>query len=222
MSAQLVDFSTGEVVAVTLAELEQVIDRGLRSYVEVGEALAKVRNSEVYKAIADTFEDYCKIRWGLSRTRSWELISGAETTFAIANADDAAPLPANEAQARALNGLDGPAAAATMCKAQEEAGDKPLTAADIAAARRRIEADPDPADPPTPTELVEAAHTRRLLASRKKVVAVLDALTVLGDLSPDDFFWDDLCDLTHAGDEFSKLAARNKGAQRKTKNEGTV
>jgi hypothetical protein len=57
-----------EVGTQRLAELERVIERGLQSFVEVGKALADIRDGKLYRCQGDaTFEDYCQQRWGFSR-----------------------------------------------------------------------------------------------------------------------------------------------------------
>ncbi len=61
-----------------LAEEEAVIERGLTTFVEVGTALMKIRDARLYRDTHETFEDYCRERWGWSRQRSLQLIDGAE------------------------------------------------------------------------------------------------------------------------------------------------
>ena len=42
-----------------LAELELVIERGLKTFVEVGAALLGIRDGRLYRETHATFEDYC-------------------------------------------------------------------------------------------------------------------------------------------------------------------
>lgn len=49
-----------------LSELEAVIEHGLTTFVEVGEALLEIRESRLYRETHATFEAYCKDRWGWS------------------------------------------------------------------------------------------------------------------------------------------------------------
>lgn len=81
-----------------LQELEQVIDSGLESFVEVGEALATVRDEKLYRAEHRTFEAYCKDRWGFSRDYGYKLIAGSK---AAKNVDHGIQKP-NARQAREL------------------------------------------------------------------------------------------------------------------------
>jgi hypothetical protein len=53
-----------EVGTQKLAELERVMERGLQTFVEVGKALADIRDGELYRGQGyATFEDYCQQRW---------------------------------------------------------------------------------------------------------------------------------------------------------------
>lgn len=96
---------TGEIVA-TLIELEEIIGRGLASFIEVGDALVTVRDAGLYREHAETFEAYCIDRWGLSRKRAYDLIGAAQTVNELSPIGDT-PMPANEAQARELRPLKG-------------------------------------------------------------------------------------------------------------------
>jgi hypothetical protein len=122
----LVDTSSGAIVGRSLDECEEVIERGLASFVEVGEALAEVRDSRLYRESHETFEAYCSERWGLSRSRSYELIDAAHLTSALSGIPDT-PLPANAGQAAALRPVRGDheAAARAMRDAHDATDGKP-------------------------------------------------------------------------------------------------
>ena len=133
----VVGVETGEsLTAMELSELthaEAAIERGLASFVEVGEALARVRDGRLYRDRHGTFEAYCRDRWGLPRTRAYDIISAAETASAVSEISDTPP--ANEAQAKALRGLPPEQAAETMRAAAEVTGGR-VTAAAIAGVRQ--------------------------------------------------------------------------------------
>lgn len=83
-----------------LVELEAVIEHGLQTFVDVGNALLEIRDSRLYKAHYTTFEDYCRERWQLTRRHSNRLVAAAA---AVANLGPIGPkAPINEAQARPL------------------------------------------------------------------------------------------------------------------------
>lgn len=126
----LVVAETGEVVSRSIEELEEVIGRGLETFVEVGDALAEVRDARHYLQFHPTFEEYCTERWGLTRSRSYELIEAAAISHAVSSIDDTLA-PANPGQAKALRPLkDEPEAAAdAMRVASAATGGKPTAKA---------------------------------------------------------------------------------------------
>lgn len=72
-----------DVVTTTLAECEQVIERGLATFVEVGQALLRIRDERLYREQFGTFEDYCRGRWGWGRNYVNKQIAAAETADAL-------------------------------------------------------------------------------------------------------------------------------------------
>lgn len=84
----------------TLDDCEQRIERGLKTFVEVGTALAAIRDSKLYRGTHATFEDYCQERWSFSRVRAHQLASAADLALTMVNAG--LPEPGNERQAREL------------------------------------------------------------------------------------------------------------------------
>jgi two-component system response regulator NreC len=83
-----------------LVELERAVDRGLQTFVEVGHALAEIRGRKLYRASHDTFERYCRERWGFTRQRALQFIDAAAVTTVVVKAG--LPAPTHEAQAREL------------------------------------------------------------------------------------------------------------------------
>lgn len=90
-----------------LDRVEQKISKGLKSFLEVGRALAEIKSRRLYREQYGTFEEYCIHRWELSRPRAYELCAASEAVVHLsANADT---LPQNEAQVRPLTRLKDPA-----------------------------------------------------------------------------------------------------------------
>jgi hypothetical protein len=116
-----------------LAQCEAVIARGLKTFIEVGGALLDVRDNNLHRADFPTFEAYCSDRWGISRTRAYELMGAANVVSAIADKIEVAP-PSNEAQARELAKLPEADRADVWTKAHEATDGKPTAAAVRAAA----------------------------------------------------------------------------------------
>lgn len=116
-----------------LAMCEDTISRGLRSFIETGNALADVRDNRLYRADFATFEDYCAERWQISRPRAYELMSAASVVSEISDKIDVPP-PTNDAQARELAKLPEADRAEVWTKTHEATGGKPTAAAVRAAA----------------------------------------------------------------------------------------
>jgi hypothetical protein len=57
---------------------EEVIASGWNTFVQVGLALAKIRDGLLYREQYGTFEDYCRQRWNYGRSYAYRLISGAQ------------------------------------------------------------------------------------------------------------------------------------------------
>lgn len=85
--------------AARLYRLEQTIERGRQTFVEVGNALVEIRNGRLYRESHGTFEDYCLDRWQFSKTQANRLVQASEVAEALA---PMGVIPANERQAREL------------------------------------------------------------------------------------------------------------------------
>lgn len=55
-----------------------LIERGLTTFVEVGEALLEIRESRLYRETHATFEAYCQSRWAWSGDHAKRLMNAAE------------------------------------------------------------------------------------------------------------------------------------------------
>ena len=89
------------VEATTLDDLELVIEKGIKTFIEVGKALEQIRDQRLYRASFPTFEEYLKQRWGMSRSYGYRQIEGAQVA-AIVSPNGDSPAPATESVARAL------------------------------------------------------------------------------------------------------------------------
>lgn len=138
MSADLVPLDAAEMAE--LAECEATIQNGLRTFVDVGRSLARIRDGRLYRQTHTTFEAYCEQEYALSRPRAYQLIDAAKITEAMSTNVDT-PAPATESQARELSGLDPETAAQVMRSAAES--EQRVTAAAIARSREQIAPKPD-------------------------------------------------------------------------------
>ena len=126
-----------------LVENEMVIERGIKTFAEVGNALLKIRDGRLYRAEFGTFEDYCRERWGFRRQRANELITAALVVDEISSTGT--PAPSNEAQAVALARVSEAERAEVWRETVERTGGKPT-----AAAIRDTWQPPKPTPPPEP------------------------------------------------------------------------
>lgn len=90
-----------------LQELETVVERGLKAFVEVGNALMEIRESRLYRAQYSTFDEYCQERWGFTAERARLYMRGSEVMAHLSETPTmVGVLPANERQIRPLTKLD--------------------------------------------------------------------------------------------------------------------
>ena len=60
-----------------LAELEKTIARGKKTFVEVGLALAEIRDLRLYRREHGSFSEYCREKWGWNKSYAYYMIEGA-------------------------------------------------------------------------------------------------------------------------------------------------
>lgn len=93
------DIDREEAAAKTKAEIQKRRDARLTEFVQVGTALAEIRDSRMYRATFKTFEEYCEKRWEFSKRQCDRLIQAAKVTE---NLGPMGPIPNSERQARPL------------------------------------------------------------------------------------------------------------------------
>lgn len=131
---------------VTLADCEQRIERGLKTFIDVGQALAEIRDSRLYRASHETFEAYCQERWGFSDRRASQFIEAASVVPKILGTG--LPAPTVESQARALAKVPEAERADVWREAVERTDGKPTAAAvrEVHEERTRPTPTPGPSD----------------------------------------------------------------------------
>ncbi len=82
-----------------LRDCENILRRGLRVFLEVGNALLTIREQKLFRATHPTFERYCKECWGICRSYAWRVMGAAERIRLLPESCDL-PRPANEFQIR--------------------------------------------------------------------------------------------------------------------------
>ena len=129
-----------------LAQCERVISEGRVQFAMVADALQRIRDGRLYRASHDTFEQYCREKWGWSRQRASQYIQAAEVSRALP--PECQQLLTNEGSSRALGQVE-PAKRAEVLTEAAQSG--PVTAKSIRAAAERVsppQPEPDEPEPP--------------------------------------------------------------------------
>lgn len=135
----------------------QTVRRGLSAFIEAGKALLKIKDGQLYRQTAPTFEQFAEQTFGLTGRRLNQIIDASGIALAIAQERPDLVQPTTESQVRPLVGLK----AAQAVEAWEEA----------------VEA----SDGEIPTGvLVEEAAAKRKPARKKKKIAKPVRLRVPG------------------------------------------
>ena len=85
-----------------LKQLETIIKDG---YYRQGEAFKEIRDARLYLLDYESFDAYCKVKWGHNRAWADRLIAAAKVAGDIKQIDPNGSIPKNESQARALKKL---------------------------------------------------------------------------------------------------------------------
>ena len=112
-SLEVVKSSTPEKKRLTKADKlksleadENIIHQGIKTFMDAGLALARIKEGKKYRVKNyDSFEDYCRIEWGFSKSHANRLIDAGKVQ------EDLTPIGVtldNESQARPLAKLDTP------------------------------------------------------------------------------------------------------------------
>ena len=123
--------------------LEQVIEEGLKTFWQVGNALAEIRDQRLYRSTHSTFEDYCQDKWHFGKSNAHELIAGAKVVKNLSGIPDT-PLPTSASQVRPLAKLEPEEQQQAWQEVVETAPDGKVTAAHVqqVVAKRSPEAEP--------------------------------------------------------------------------------
>jgi hypothetical protein len=117
-----------------LDQLEAVIRNGLNTFFDVGKSLLRIRDARLYRP-AQTFEDYCRDRWGMARNYANKIIAAAEV---MQNLGTTVPIaPSGERQTRPLTKLEPDDQPKVWQAAVETAPEGKVTAAHV---ERTVEA----------------------------------------------------------------------------------
>lgn len=150
---QTIEMALPETEQQVLVDLEQKIAVGMKTFIEVGTALMRIRDERLYRAEYGTFEDYCRERWGFTRMHASRLIAAAEV---VRNVTDRLQIqsPANIEQTRPLTRLEPDQQREAWGEAVATAPNGKPTAAHVETVVRRFIA-PEPPQTPVADEVDE-------------------------------------------------------------------
>lgn len=124
----------------TLRKCEAVIEKGLSTFREVGQALLQIKEQSLHRSDYTTFADYCEQRWNFTRQRAYQLIAavkvGKECQQAV---DKNSPSLQDEYASRELGKVSEEKRQEVLDAASEAVGDKPLTAKAIREAAETLD-----------------------------------------------------------------------------------
>lgn len=140
---------SSEVISLTesarLVELEEVIEKGIGTFIKVGEALSEIRDKRLYRVGFETFEEYCRVEWEMSKAYAFRAIAGAEVVKNLSPMGDT--LPRNERQARPLATLPAAEQPKAWTKAVESANGAQPTAKQVETAVEEVKAETPKREP---------------------------------------------------------------------------
>lgn len=147
---------------------DEIVVKGRKSFVAVGLALYRIRDSQSYKHKYSTFEDYCQERHGWTRQRGNQLIDAAKVVGTLTTNVDTL----NEAQARELGRVPEPLRAEVLEHASEGGH---LTADKIRRAR-------EDALPKTPLEQIILLYSQLSRLQGSPDVMLVQALSIIRNI----------------------------------------
>jgi hypothetical protein len=145
---------------IELYACEEVIGSCWNTFVQVGLALARIRDGHLYKTDFHTFEDYCRVKWEYGRNYVNHLISAAQVfTFLVTAGHQK---PEHEKQVRPLTGLTPEQAQLAWERAVEIAHGRKITERMVKAAVQQLQGASD-AQPATRKPRQSKAQQRQLI-----------------------------------------------------------
>lgn len=129
--------------AIALSDCEERIERGMETFIEVGTALAAIRENRLYRDQYATFEEYCRERWGMTRQHVNRLVVAAEVVNSM-EPMGSIPAPKSERQARALAAVPPTEREEIWREAVERTVGKPTARTISEVAKERADLKPGP------------------------------------------------------------------------------
>jgi hypothetical protein len=141
---------------------EAVVVAGWHTFVDVGLALAGIRDGRLYRNDFDSFEAYCRAKWEYGRRYVDQLISAAQV-FTYLRANSSHQKPDHETQLRPLIGLSPAEAQVAWQCAVEMAGGRKITARLVKRAVHELHLTPAKNQPAAKAPRRKTAEQHRLI-----------------------------------------------------------
>lgn len=109
---------------------EAIIERGLKTFYEVGTALLTIRDQRLYRDTHNTFEDYCRERWSIGHSHAQRMIDAAKVVENLSPIGDTLK-PTHESQLRPLTSLEPEEQRSVWSHAVAESNGRQPTAAKV-------------------------------------------------------------------------------------------
>ena len=163
----------------TLNSQLRIIRKGMSTFIDVGNALSRIREGKLYRETHKSFEAFAKYHFEYSRTYATGLANSAELISQLKEAN-VKELPKNEAQARILLGVANPIEVWSKSLETAKAKKRPVTANLIKNIGGKAPK-PKPKKPPKPNlrAIVEEAQNELKDGNTKKVEELLAKLSKL-------------------------------------------
>jgi len=148
------DTKLSEQSLLTLEECEKIIDAGIKSFMQIGQALEEIKRNKLYlEAGYATYNEYCQQRWQFTPQHSNRLIQA----YRLQKIFESEPMgsfdvPESERQLRELQYSDDPVE--LWKEAQRQTGEQQPTASQIKKVREGKKA-----DQPTPSA-AQSTHNK--------------------------------------------------------------
>lgn len=125
----------------SLKRHEETLEKGFKSFWEVGRALVEIRDRKLYKEKHLTFAFYLRDRWNLGKSHAYRYISAAKMLATLSPIGETPKLlPESESQIRSLSKLKPSDARVAWNNCIATAGEKPVTATIVEAEVARLKA----------------------------------------------------------------------------------
>lgn len=134
-----------------LNRIESEIQNDETAFLRTADNLIEIRERQLYGIMADTFEEYVRIRWGWTKQRAYQLIAARNVVDSLPTKSQ--PVVDSERKARALVDVPEKQRAAVVREAVKETPNGKPTARHIEEAAERVTA-PKPSQKPPAKEIL--------------------------------------------------------------------